>query len=227
MKEQAEKMEKIIKTESRLRVSEIFYSIQGESRTIGVPTTFVRLTGCPLRCTYCDTQYAFQGGKWMTLDGISDVVHSYNTPYVTITGGEPLAQPACEDLIEQLSNARFNVAVETSGALDVSAIDSRASIVMDLKTPGSGEVERNLLANFAKLGQKDQIKIVLCHYEDYCWAKSIVKQHQLTKICEVIFSPSYHQLDPAHLAQWILDDQLQVRLQVQLHKILWGEEQGK
>ncbi len=215
------------RTVSNLRVHEIFYSIQGESNTIGFPTTFVRLTGCPLRCIYCDTEYAFHGGQWMRLQDIVDAVKTHKTSYVTITGGEPLAQKACIPLITNLCNEGFRVAIETSGALDIGEIDTRASIVMDLKTPGSGECKRNRIENLAKLSRKDLIKMVLCDNNDFEWACSAIETYQLYDICEIVFSPSYGQLDPTDLAQWILRDELQVRMQVQLHKILWGEERGK
>jgi len=212
---------------SNLRVYEIFYSIQGESNTIGYPTTFVRLTGCPLRCVYCDTEYAFHGGQWMSLVDILTAIKTHKTPHITITGGEPLAQKACIPLITKLCDENYNVAIETSGALDISEVDSRASIVMDLKTPGSGECDRNRMQNLQKLSRKDLIKIVICDIDDYKWARSIVEKYQLNNICEVIFSPSYGQLNPTDLAEWILGDELQVRMQVQLHKILWGEEHGR
>jgi len=212
---------------SNLRVFEIFYSIQGESNTIGFPTTFVRLTGCPLRCVYCDTEYAFHGGQWMSLSEILNSVTTHKTLHITITGGEPLAQKACIPLITLLCNEGFKVAIETSGALDIGDIDARASIIMDLKTPGSGECDRNLMQNLAKLSRKDLIKFVICDIDDYKWACSIVEQHRLIDVCELVFSPSYAQLNPTDLAEWILRDELQVRMQVQLHKILWGEEQGR
>jgi len=220
-------MDRNQRTASNLRVYEIFHSIQGESNTIGFPTTFVRLTGCPLRCVYCDTEYAFHGGQWMSLDEILTAIKAHKTPRITITGGEPLAQKPCISLLTSLCDEGYKVAIETSGALDISQVDSRVSIVMDLKTPGSGECDRNRMQNLQKLSRKDLIKIVLCDIDDYNWAQSIVEKYQLNNICEVIFSPSYGQLNPAHLAEWILRDELQVRMQIQLHKILWGEEQGR
>jgi len=220
-------MDRNQRSASNLRVYEIFHSIQGESNTIGFPTTFVRLTGCPLRCVYCDTEYAFHGGQWMSLDEILTAIKAHKTPHITITGGEPLAQKPCISLLTSLCDEGYKVAIETSGALDISHVDSRASIVMDLKTPGSGECDRNRMQNLQKLSRKDLIKIVICDIDDYNWAQSIVEKYQLNNICEVIFSPSYGQLNHTNLAKWILRDELQVRMQIQLHKILWGEEQGR
>jgi 7-carboxy-7-deazaguanine synthase len=215
-------------TESpRLRITEIFHSLQGESTTVGCPTVFVRLTGCPLRCQYCDTEYAFQGGEWMSLDAIVEQVSACNTPYVTVTGGEPLAQPNCLSLLEQLCDSGYRVSLETSGALDVSGVDPRVVKVMDLKTPGSGEVERNHYENIPLLLPHDQVKFVLCDRADYDWAVAMVKTHNLASRCEVLFSPSFEQLDAAELAGWVLADQLPVRMQLQLHKLLWGNEPGR
>ena len=212
---------------SRLRITEIFYSLQGETRTVGLPTVFVRLTGCPLRCGYCDTAYAFQGGQWHEIDDILQTVASYQPRFVTVTGGEPLAQKACIPLLKALCDAGYQVSLETSGALDVSAVDARVVKVIDIKTPGSKEVDRNLFENLAHLQPHDQIKFVICDQADYEWSKDIMQQHQLAHRCEVLFSPSYEQQNPGELADWILKDRLQVRLQIQLHKYLWGNAIGR
>lgn len=211
----------------QLRITEIFLSLQGESRSVGFPTVFIRLTGCPLRCGYCDTAYAFQGGQWMTLETIRAEVVTYQTRHITVTGGEPLAQKSCIDLLTRLCDADYEVSLETSGALDVSRVDARVIKVMDIKTPGSGEVEKNLWQNIEHLSPQDQIKFVLCGREDYDWAKKMLQQYQLLSCCEVLFSPSFGQLAPKTLATWILDDKLQVRFQLQLHKILWDNEPGR
>ncbi len=211
----------------RLRITEIFRSIQGESSSVGWPTVFVRLTGCPLRCGYCDTAYAFHGGQWMEIDLIVAQVQSLGVQHVCVTGGEPLAQRNCQVLLTALCDAGFNVSLETSGALDVSAVDARVRRVMDLKTPGSGEVERNLWSNLDALGAQDEIKMVVCDRADYEWARRVVSEHDLTKRCAVLLSPSQSQLDPAALADWILEDQLPVRFQLQLHKVLWGNVAGR
>ena len=212
---------------SRLRITEIFYSLQGESRSMGWPTVFVRLTGCPLRCGYCDTEYAFQGGKWMSLKAILDAVAAYQPRFVTVTGGEPLAQRPCTDLLHSLCDCGYSVSLETSGALDVSQVDPRVIKVMDIKTPGSGEVTRNLLSNIEHLGATDQVKFVICDRADYDWSVAFVREHNLPQRCEVLFSPSYGQLDATTLADWVLADRLPVRFQLQLHKILWGDERGR
>lgn len=209
-----------------LRITELFYSIQGESNTCGFPTVFVRLTGCPLRCQYCDTAYAFQGGKMVSIDRILEQVAAYQTAYVCVTGGEPLAQPNCISLLQKLCDANYVVSIETSGALDVSQIDPRVLIVMDIKTPGSGEVSRNLWANIPLLKKQDQIKFVICDRDDYIWACDMIKQYQLTEKVHVLFSASWEQLNPTELANWILSDQLPVRFQLQLHKILWADAKG-
>ena len=211
----------------RLRITEIFYSLQGEARSIGWPTVFIRLTGCPLRCGYCDTSYAFQGGEWFTLDNILKEVARYNTRHVTVTGGEPLAQKACLTLLSGLCDAGYEVSLETSGALDISGVDERVIKVMDLKTPGSGEASRNLYANLEYLQPQDQVKFVLCDRQDYDWAVALIEQHALANKCEVLFSPVQGQLEPRRLADWILADQLPVRFQLQLHKVLWGDEPGR
>lgn len=209
-----------------LRITELFYSIQGESNTSGFPTVFVRLTGCPLRCQYCDTAYAFQGGTLLSLDHILEQISAYNTHYVCITGGEPLAQPNCIPLLQRLCDANYTVSIETSGALDISAIDPRVMIVMDLKTPGSKEVSRNLWSNIPLLKKQDQIKFVICDRDDYLWSCDMIKQYQLTEKVQVLFSASWEQLNSTDLANWILSDQLPVRFQLQLHKILWADAQG-
>ncbi len=215
------------KTGDRLRITEIFYSLQGEARSVGWPTVFIRLTGCPLRCGYCDTTYAFQGGEWYSLEDILQEVGRYRARHVTVTGGEPLAQKPCLDLLSRLCDAGYEVSLETSGALDVSSVDPRVIKVMDLKTPGSGEAARNLYSNLQHLQAQDQIKFVLCDRQDYDWAVALVKQHALADKCEVLFSPVQDQLDPRQLADWILADQLPVRFQLQLHKLLWGNEPGR
>ena len=213
--------------EHRLRITEIFYSLQGETRTVGLPTVFVRLTGCPLRCGYCDTTYAFHGGQWQQLNQILAKVAGYSTHYVTVTGGEPLAQPNCLSLLSRLCDEGYEVSLETSGAMDISVVDPRVIKVMDVKTPGSGEVEKNRAENIQFLLPHDQIKFVLCDRIDYEWAKTKLGNENLDKCCEVLFSPSYDQLAPHQLAEWILEDQLSVRLQIQLHKFLWGDVPGK
>ena len=215
------------KSGDRLRITEIFYSLQGEARSVGWPTVFIRLTGCPLRCGYCDTSYAFQGGEWYTLDDILQEVSRYHTRHVTVTGGEPLAQKICLDLLIRLCDAGYDVSLETSGALDIGGVDKRVIKVVDLKTPGSGEASRNLYTNLQHLQPQDQIKFVLCDRQDYDWAVALLKQHALANKCEVLFSPVQGQLDPRQLADWILADQLPVRFQLQLHKILWGDEPGR
>lgn len=211
----------------RLRISEIFYSLQGETRTVGLPTVFVRLTGCPLRCQYCDTAYAFHGGDWHELDAILAEIQQYKTRYVTVTGGEPLAQKACLTLLKSLCDAGYEVSLETSGALSVSDVDPRVIKVVDIKTPGSEEVEKNYWQNIPHLLAHDQVKFVICDEADYEWSKQIIQQYQLTERCQVLFSPSYKQIEPGLLADWILRDQLPVRLQIQLHKYLWGDVKGR
>jgi len=212
---------------SRLRITEIFYSLQGETRTVGIPTVFVRLTGCPLRCQYCDTSYAFQGGKWWEISAILEKVASFKTNHVTVTGGEPLAQKPCLEMLTALCNQDYEVSLETSGALDIAAVDPRVVKVVDIKTPGSNEVERNCFENMEYLLPHDQIKFVICDRSDFDWAKQITEQYQLSHRCQVLFSPSYHQLSGTDLANWILADRLPVRLQLQLHKILWGDVPGR
>ena len=215
------------KAADRLRITEIFYSLQGEARSVGCPTGFIRLTGCPLRCGYCDTSYAFQGGEWYSLDDILREVERYNTRYVTVTGGEPLAQKPCLNLLSRLCDAGYQVSLETSGALDVSAVDSRVIKVMDIKTPASGEVDKNLDSNLQYLTSQDQVKFVMSDRQDYDWAVALLRQQTLADKCEVLFSPVHGQLDARQLADWILADQLPVRFQIQLHKLLWGDEPGR
>lgn len=213
--------------QDKLRITEIFFSLQGESRSVGCPTVFVRLTGCPLRCEYCDTTYAFQGGEWMTIQKILDEVSSYKAHYVTVTGGEPLAQKNCLVLLNQLCDAGYEVSLETSGALDISRVDPRVIRVMDLKTPASGEESKNRWENISALNQNDQVKFVICNRLDYEWAKKVIIGNKLAECCELLFSPAFGQQDARELAEWILEDNLPVRFQLQLHKILWGEEQGR
>ncbi|HEU0186727.1 MAG TPA: 7-carboxy-7-deazaguanine synthase QueE [Gallionellaceae bacterium] len=210
-----------------LRISEIFYSLQGETSRVGLPTVFVRLTGCPLRCHYCDTTYAFSGGQTMTLQAILEQVASFPTRYVTVTGGEPLAQKSSLSLMRALCDAGYLVSLETSGALDISAVDERVMRVVDIKTPASGEQEKNRWENLAHLKADDEIKFVLCDEADYQWAIQAMQQHDLAGKCEVLFSPAQGQLSPTDLADWILRDRLPVRMQLQLHKILWGNVAGK
>lgn len=210
-----------------LRMTEIFYSIQGESRTLGLPTVFLRLTGCPLRCQYCDTAYAFTGGELMSLETIVQQVAVYQPRYVCVTGGEPLAQPNVLSLMTLLCDAGYSVSLETSGALDVSDVDARVSRVVDLKTPGSGEVARNLYANLAMLGGHDQVKFVICSRDDYEWARFKLDEYGLAgRVGEVLFSPSHTEVLPRQLAEWIIEDNLPVRFQMQLHKYLWNDEPG-
>ena len=210
-----------------LRITEIFYSLQGETSRVGLPTVFVRLTGCPLRCSYCDTAYAFTGGKSMTLQEIMGEVQRYSTRYVTVTGGEPLAQKNCLPLLRILCDSSYHVSLETSGALDVSAVDKRVMKILDIKAPASGEAEKNLWSNLDLLNAHDEIKFVLSDEADYLWARKILLEQNLAAKCAVLFSPAQGQLQPAELADWILRDALPVRLQVQLHKLLWGNVSGR
>lgn len=210
-----------------LRINEIFLSLQGETSRVGLPTVFVRLTGCPLRCTYCDTTYAFSGGHTMTLNEIMEEVARHGAHYVTVTGGEPLAQRNCLALLRALCDAGYAVSLETSGALDVSDVDGRVMKVVDLKTPGSGEMEKNLWSNLEHLNPQDEIKFVLCDEADYRWARQVLAERKLAERCAVLFSPTQGELAPRDLAEWILRDHLPVRLQVQLHKLLWGNETGR
>lgn len=210
-----------------LRVTEIFHSLQGETSRSGLPTAFVRLTGCPLRCGYCDTAYAFHGGESLTLAEILGRVAACGTRYVTLTGGEPLAQKHAPLLLRRLADAGYSVSLETGGALDVSAVDPRISKILDIKTPGSGEAARNLWSNLECLTPADEIKFVICDEADYCWAKDQLRTRRLEALCPVLFSPVHGGLEPRELAEWILRDRLPVRLQLQLHKLLWGEVPGR
>ena len=211
----------------RLRLTEIFLSLQGESRSIGWPTVFVRLTGCPLRCQYCDTAYAFHGGEWWDFDRILAEVARHGVRHVCVTGGEPLAQKRCIGLLERLCDAGYEVSLETSGSIDIAPVDLRVSRVLDIKTPGSAEVERNLWSNIAQLTPNDQVKFVVCSREDYDWAKAVIAEHRLVERCEVLMSPSFSQVRPRELADWIVADRLPVRFQMQLHKVLWDDEPGR
>lgn len=211
----------------RLRVTEIFFSLQGETKTVGLPTVFVRLTGCPLRCQYCDTTYAFRGGKWLTIEDILKEVKTYQVKHVTVTGGEPLAQKACLPLLTRLCDAQYEVSLETSGALDISQVDPRVIKIVDIKTPGSLEVDKNRWENLPHLLAHDQLKFVICDEADYEWSKAMLIQHDLCKRGHVLFSASYSQLSATDLADWILRDQLPVRFQIQLHKILWNDARGR
>ena len=213
--------------EGMLKITEIFHSLQGEARDAGWPTVFIRLTGCPLRCTYCDSEYAFFGGKWMHFEQILEETRGYGTRHVCVTGGEPLAQKRCHDLLVQLCDAGFEVSLETSGAIDVSSVDERVTRVLDLKTPASGEVERNLWSNLDVLTTRDQVKFVICDRSDYEWARDQLQRRGIAERCDVLFSPAWEQLEPDVLAGWVLADRLPVRLQLQLHKLLWGDVPGK
>ena len=213
--------------EALLRISEIFYSLQGETSRIGLPTVFIRLTGCPLRCTYCDTAHAFTGGQSMNIAEILKQVAEYAPRYVTVTGGEPLAQKDCLPLLRTLCDAGYQVSLETSGALDIGEVDARVMRVLDIKTPASGEAEKNCWENLPLLTRHDEIKFVLCDEADYQWAKQILLQHQLSEKCEVLFSAAHGTLSAVHLAEWILRDRLQVRMLLQLHKLLWDNTIGR
>jgi 7-carboxy-7-deazaguanine synthase len=212
---------------ARVKLTEIFLSIQGEADSVGWPTVFVRLTGCPLRCQYCDTQYAFYGGEWQSLDDVLSKVSGFHTKHVCVTGGEPLAQKSCLDLLRRLCDAGHHVSLETSGAMDVSKVDPRVVRVVDVKTPGSAEDARNRLENLELLRADEQIKFVICSRADFEWSRDLVRARRLADRCTVLFSPSYGQVEARDLAQWILDERLPVRLQIQLHKVLWGDTPGK
>lgn len=211
----------------RLRLTEVFVSLQGEARASGRVTTFVRLTGCPLRCQYCDTAYAFHGGEWWSFDDILARVAEYGAPYVCVTGGEPLAQKRVLPLMTALCDAGYEVSLETSGSIDISTVDPRVSRIVDLKTPDSLESHRNLLSNLDVLTPHDQVKFVICSRNDYEWARSMVAEHGIAEKCEVLFSPSFTQVSPTALADWIVEDRLDVRFQLQLHKLLWNDEPGR
>ncbi len=210
-----------------LRISEIFFSLQGETSRVGLPTVFVRLTGCPLRCGYCDTEYAFYGGKSLSISVILAEVANYSPRYVTVTGGEPLAQKECLALLRLLCDAGYSVSLETSGALDVSRVDARVSRILDIKTPASGEAGKNRWSNLIHLTQHDELKFVLCDEADYQWAVEAMRERQLDLVCPILLSPVYDKLDPATLTAWVLRDRLPVRVQIQLHKLLWGEGRGR
>lgn len=210
-----------------LRINEIFFSLQGETSKVGLPTAFIRLTGCPLRCSYCDTEYAFHSGEKLSIAQIMQSVAGYRTRHVTVTGGEPLAQKTCHDLLTHLCNEGYEVSLETGGAMDVSAVDPRVMKILDIKTPGSGESEKNRYENLESLTRSDQVKLVICSRQDYEWARKMLHDKQLHEYCEVLFSPSHNELAANRLADWILEDKLPVRLQIQLHKYLWGDVPGK
>jgi 7-carboxy-7-deazaguanine synthase len=211
----------------RLRINEIFHSLQGEADAVGFRTVFVRLTGCPLRCQYCDTEYAFHNGDWHDIDAVIATVQGFGARHVCVTGGEPLAQPNCLTLLTRLCDAGFDVSLETSGAMNIAAVDTRVARVVDVKTPGSREAARNLPQNFAVLTPRDQVKFVICSREDFEWSKAYLDEHRLGERCQILFSPSHTQVSPTALAEWILADRLNVRFQLQLHKVLWGDVPGK
>lgn len=212
---------------SRLKITETFVSIQGEADAVGWPTYFIRLTGCPLRCTYCDTEYAFHGGEWHEIDALVETARAAGVRHVCVTGGEPLAQRACLELLTALCDAGFAVSLETSGALDVSAVDPRVSRVVDVKTPTSGEAQRNRLENLPLLGPQDQLKFVVCSRADYDWARDFLREHARDLRAQVLLSPAWGLVEPRDLAEWIIEDRLPARLQLQLHKLLWGEARGR
>lgn len=212
--------------QTRLKITEIFHSLQGEATNVGLPTVFIRLTGCPLRCHYCDTAYAFTGGEWMDIDSIISSVKQYKTRHITVTGGEPLAQKSCIALLNQLCNLNYDVSLETSGAILVDQVDKRVAKVLDVKTPASKEDSKNKFENFMFLNAEDQIKFVICDENDYRWSKQLIDEYKLESKCEILFSPSHDQLDATILANWVLEDKLNVRFQIQLHKYLWGDLPG-
>ncbi|MEJ7747212.1 MAG: 7-carboxy-7-deazaguanine synthase QueE [Luteimonas sp.] len=214
-------------SQQRLRITEIFLSLQGEARDAGWPTVFVRLTGCPLRCQYCDTAYAFHGGQWRDIEAIVAEVATHGVRHVCVTGGEPLAQKRCIQLLRRLCDAGYDVSLETSGAIDISEVDARVSRVLDIKTPGSAEVHRNRWENIALLTAHDQVKFVICSREDFDWAKAVIAEHRLPERCDVLFSPSHAQVAPRALADWIVAEKVPARFQMQLHKLLWDDEPGR
>ena len=209
-----------------LKIHEIFYSLQGETSRFGLPTVFIRLTGCPMRCTYCDTAYAFSGGSNIEISDILSKVAEFGAHYVTVTGGEPLAQKPCHELLKALCDAGYSVSLETGGAMDIAPVDARVSVILDIKTPASNEEKNMLWTNLAHIKPSDEIKFVLCNRADYDWAKAKLTELKLTEKCPILFSPSYHELKASELAAWVLQDKLPVRMQIQLHKILWGEKPG-
>jgi 7-carboxy-7-deazaguanine synthase len=211
----------------KLRITEIFLSLQGEADAVGWPTVFVRLTGCPLRCEYCDTSYAFSGGESMSIDAVMAAVAEHKTRHVCVTGGEPLAQKGCLELLRRLCDAGHEVSLETSGALDISGVDARVSRVMDIKTPCSGEAAKNRYENIALLRSHDQVKLIISDHNDYEWAVAVLKRYHLNERCTVLFSPAFGTITPRQLAGWIIEDHLPVRFQMQLHKLLWGDEPGR
>ncbi len=219
---------RVMTASDTLRITEIFHSLQGESNTVGIPTVFVRLTGCPLRCQYCDTAYAFEGGELISIDDIVNRVRDYDCDYVTVTGGEPLAQPNCKVLLDRLCELGLKVSLETSGAMDIDGLNPATVIVLDLKTPASGECDRNRYENINLLKPQDQVKFVICNRKDYEWSRATLELYDLyNKVNDVLFSPSWEELPAAELADWILQDRLPVRMQMQMHKTIWGSEPGR
>lgn len=209
-----------------LKINEIFYSLQGESSRIGIPTIFIRLTGCPMRCNYCDTAYAFNEGKTLTFEEIFNEIKKYKTNFITVTGGEPLAQKLCKVFLSQLVEFGYEVSLETGGGISIKDIDKKVKIILDIKTPGSGEFENNYWENLSFIKKQDEIKIVITDKQDYEWAKDLIQKKDLYMKYDILFSPSYKEVEPDHLARWILEDNLNVRMQMQLHKIIWGEKKG-